>query len=126
MQEYLGVSKERLLKVLNFLVQHQLIRVDGNYFKAGERITHIDKNSPIINLHHRNWRLKALQAQEAPAQNDLFFSVPMAISKKDIPKIKVILESALKDVYEVIRNSGDEDICCLNIDWFQVNPKERN
>ena len=75
----------------------------------------------MINLHHRNWRMKALQKQEIPDDRDLFFTVPMSLATKDIEKVKLILQKAVKEIYALLGDSEDQSIACLNIDWFRVS-----
>ena len=118
---FLGMDLEKVEKILTFLLEKKILMDGSEGLVQSSRITHLEKDSPMINLHHRNWRMKALQKQEIPDDRDLFFTVPMSLATKDIEKVKLILQKAVKEIYALLGDSEDQSIACLNIDWFRVS-----
>lgn len=122
----LRMNSDKLDIVLEFLLSEQLIKEINAELQHTDVSTHIASDSPFVNLHHRNWRIKALARHESKKTNDLFYTGPMSLSEKDIPKVKLILEESLKKIYKVIEPSPAEVVSCLNIDWFQISSKDKN
>jgi len=54
------------------------------------------------------------------ATDELFFSSPMTLSRKDKQKLREKIIEFIKDFMKTIQNSDEEILCCLNIDWFEV------
>ncbi|MDO9183168.1 MAG: hypothetical protein Q7U04_12205 [Bacteriovorax sp.] len=54
------------------------------------------------------------------SSEDLAFTAPVSIAKKDIPKIKKILLEAITEISKVVEDSPSEEIVYLGIDWIQI------
>jgi hypothetical protein len=96
-----------------------VIPTDGERFKIGPRRTHLDRNSPLRSRHHMNWRMKAMEKMSKNADEEFFFSAPMRIDQVTYEKISELLQSLVKDVNNKIDEAQDEQVACLNIDWFK-------
>jgi hypothetical protein len=71
-----------------------------------------------------NWRTKALQGHEGLSSEELAFTAPMSIAKKDFEKIREKIMTCIKDSIDVAKESEAEDLAFLNIDWMWVKPRE--
>lgn len=69
--------------------------------------------------HHTNWRMKAIQKMDTRAKEELYFTAPMSIAKKDFELIREKLNVALKDIVDIAKESAAEEVVCLNIDFFR-------
>jgi len=100
-------------KVLSFLINRRLISKgpDGS-FDSGDVTVRLGNNSPNIIKHHTNWRLFAIDALEKETINDLHYSGIVSLSEKDAFKIK--------DSIKVIKDSKEEELFCLNLDFFNT------
>jgi uncharacterized protein (TIGR02147 family) len=116
----LKINKVMTRTIIDFLLVHGLIKMENDKFKMSVQSTHLSANSPLISRHHQNWRLKAFSKMEQTESDELFFTSPVSISKSDIPIVRKILVEALDKVFEVIDPSKEEELACLNIDWFKV------
>ena len=84
----------------------------------GPQVTHMGHDSPFVNRHHANWRLKGLQYLENLSDNDLFCTGPMALSKEAAKSIRKSLVELIERSTKSAANSDSEVVRCLNIDWF--------
>jgi uncharacterized protein (TIGR02147 family) len=116
---YFRISKARAGKIVEFLVQTGLcISADGK-LKMGPRQTHLEADSPLVQRHHSNWRLKAMQRYENLTDEELCYTGPMSISAEDFSKIREMLVQLVQGTTKIATTSKEEGLACLNIDWFR-------
>lgn len=48
----------------------------------------------------------------------------MTVGKNDVETIRAILLKAIQDVGKVVDPAPNEELMCLNIDWFKVSGRE--
>ena len=118
--EYLGLERSLVNQVIEFLIKNQLIIENGNKFEIGPQVTHVGHDSPFVNRHHSNWRIKALQAMDKTKKDDLFYTGPMALSKSASNKIKKLVIELIEKSTKEAAESESEVLRCLTIDWFDV------
>ncbi len=106
--------------VLDFLVGVGLSTSDGKEYRPGLNRIHLPADSPIISKHHMNWRLRAMQALEAREPESLHYSGPICISKDVAEKIRGMILHLLSDAESLIREAKDEEVYCLDIDFFKI------
>ena len=119
--QHLGLSKDLMSKILNFLLSRGLLIKEGAILKFGPTSTYIPSDSLFINNHRRNWRLKALEHLSDPKEESLYLSSVVTLSKDDAKKIQDLLQITYKTLSNTVRESTGESLFCLNIDWFQVS-----
>lgn len=121
---YLSLSEERVREVVSFLIKAGLAEKNSDGTLNRRKLsTHLEANSPWIKSHHRNWRLKAMDASSS--KENLHYSAPMSLSKEDFFLIKEILTSTIRKVDDILIPSESEKLVCLNIDWFDLTPDEK-
>jgi len=118
--QLLRLDVSTIKKVLDFLIEHQLIVEEKGHFKLGPPVTHIDADSPYVIKHHTNWRLKAIQSLEKNSSESLHYSGPMALSEKLAKEIRENLVSIIQSTTQKVQMSESEKLSCLNIDWFTI------
>ncbi len=118
---HLGIEEDKANEILDFLISTGLVIHDEEGLKIGKK-THVPKSDPLVLNHHRNWRLQGISAQARKKQEDLFYTGPMVISKKDFEVVKDKVGSFLEDFYKVVGPSECEELYCLNIDLFEAKP----
>ncbi len=114
----LSVEREKVTEILNFLVSTGLVIEDLGLYKMGPQRTHLEKTSPFIVKHHTNWRLKALQRSENLTDEELMFSGPLSISKKDFKHIRDEIVSLISKVSETVKNTDAEELAVFEVDLF--------
>lgn len=92
---------------------------DGLY-KIGLTKIHLPKDSPQIQRHHTNWRMQAIRSIDINNPQDLHYSTVVAMASRDRPKIREILIKAIEECRNVIKDSGEEGVQSICIDFFSL------
>ena len=103
---------------LEFLVQIGILRQHGNHFQQGEVRLHLGTDSPFVNKHHTNWRIKAIQSLDNKNDTDMHYSGVITCSHQDIEKIREVMLSAIQEIKALIRESQDETLFVYSLDLF--------
>lgn len=120
LQRSLGLSDDSFERAFRFLVDKGLL-VETPQLKPGATTIFIGKDESILRAHHANWRLKAVQSLDQELPSDLHFTSLFSMSRKDSQKIREILVSELKKIRETVKNSADEELHLLGVDFFRVD-----
>jgi uncharacterized protein (TIGR02147 family) len=105
--------------MLNFLVSTGLCVEKAGKYYLGSQSTFLEQSSPHYLKHLTNWRLKAVSAAESSQPEDFLITAPMSLSQKDFELIREQLMKTLKDVLARVKDSKEETVACLNIDFFR-------
>lgn len=107
-------------EVLEFLIRSDLAYLeDGKYHHKINR-THLEKSSPFLKQHHANWRIKSIQKKDISDENDLSFTAPLSLSKKDFDFLREEIVQLIKKVSDTVTETSPEDVYCFNLDFFKV------
>ncbi|HRO67840.1 MAG TPA: hypothetical protein PL182_09780, partial [Pseudobdellovibrionaceae bacterium] len=71
--------------------------------------------------HHQNWRVQALLKAEALGEDELMFTSPMTLSKKDFEEFKIELSDLIQRFSARVKESPSEEVGCFNLDWFWLS-----
>lgn len=116
----LGVKRVQLLFYLEQLKAQGFVeKIGGRWvYKGGE--FHAPKNSPLVVLHHQNWRHRAiLDAQDFGSAN-LHFTSVQTLSKDDFERIKALLLDFISDASSIAGPSKPEEGVALTCDFFKI------
>jgi uncharacterized protein (TIGR02147 family) len=114
------ISKAEARAIVDFLLATGLcIEKDGE-IHMGPKNTHTEAGSPLAVRHHTNWRLRAVQRIEKLGPQELAFTAPVSIAKKDMAKIRARILEMIEDVAKTVKASEPEQLACLSIDWIEV------
>jgi uncharacterized protein (TIGR02147 family) len=120
LQKYFNLPIPQILSVLEFLTEHGLIESQRDRLRVLKSSLFIAKDSPLLGQHHSNWRLKALETFSRKKNDDLFFTSVTSLSMNDFEWLRERIAGLLEEVVERVKDSKDEKLACLNIDWFEV------
>jgi uncharacterized protein (TIGR02147 family) len=112
------LSPALVRQVVEFLVSKGLCSMDGERIQFGITATYVDRSSPFVNGHRRNWRIKALEHLAEPQENDVFYSGPYSLSSADAELIRRELIGLIGRISAKVGASPPERLMCLNVDWF--------
>ncbi|MDG0814904.1 TIGR02147 family protein [Bdellovibrio svalbardensis] len=118
--EALQVSSEKIVETLEHLEAIGLVRKEGFEFHPGQQEIRLGKDSHYILKHHTNWRLQAMQSLERERLNELHYSGVVSLSTQDVVKIKDLLLESIKNSISVIKESKEEQLFCLTMDFFDL------
>jgi uncharacterized protein (TIGR02147 family) len=117
----LATTRNQMFEILNFLTQTGLCTEEKGVFKMGDRHIHLPNESPQAVRHHTNWRLKAMHEMDDRSPDELFFTAPMSIARKDFDSVREKINFAIKEIVEIAKASDAEEVVCLNIDFFRCS-----
>lgn len=108
-------------EMLDFLLAKGLCVEENEQIKIGPSKTHLSKESPLVWKHHQNWRIKAFDRHQKLEDEELFFTSPLTISKKDMAVVREKIVQLIEQVSSVVDETEPERLACLNIDWVKIN-----
>lgn len=120
LREYLRLEASEIDPVIDFLIQHRVLVESHGRLKQGSTRIHLPKESPFLMKHHMNWRVKAIQSLDSEKPEDLHYSLVISLSKKDVVKMKEIVLEAVQKTDRLLKETGDEVVYSLCMDWFKV------
>lgn len=114
------ISRTRVAEVTRFLTEAGLCNeTDGRLF-TGTQSTHLEQGSPHLLKHYTNWRLRALQAAESLREQELMYTMNVALSKDDFALLREEMVQFIKSFLARAFPSPPEEIACFNLDWFWI------
>jgi uncharacterized protein (TIGR02147 family) len=105
---------------LEFLLESNLIRKVDDGFELVAKRTHLGASSPLAAVHHRNWRVVAMNRYERMNSRDFAFTSPVTLSRADAAHVREVLVGAVSAVTKLVEPSPSESLCLLNIDWLEL------
>lgn len=120
---YLGISSQQCLKVLDYLVNIQLLKKSDDHYSVTNSWARLDNSSPYIVKHHSNWRQKSIQSLDNQNDEDLHYSGVYSMSHETAHKIKDSFLSLLKQQTKEIELSREEDLYVVGVDFFKLLAK---
>lgn len=107
-------------EILDFLETNGLVNRTSGKYAISSKDLFLGNDSPLISRHHANWRLRALTALDREQKDELHYSTAVVISTADAEKIKRILVRAIEEKRNAVKASGNEELFCVNVDFFKV------
>lgn len=122
LRQYLGLSRDEVGEIVDFLLHSNLIEKVKGQFQLGPAFTHVGENSKHVVRHHQNWRLKAISNLDSKSADNLHYTGPMALSKKVFDKYRAEQIQLIQKLSREAITSDSELLTCLNVDWFNIQP----
>jgi uncharacterized protein (TIGR02147 family) len=97
-----------------------LVKWDGKKWTRAPAHSHLSKDSPMIGIHHLNWRQRAIENSFAPGRDELHYTLVQTHSQEDLERIKQTLLSSIDKCREIMLPSANEELTCLCLDFFRV------
>lgn len=117
--EYFKLSRPRVGEIVAFLLRTGLCVQENGHIRPGKTAIHVPRNSEFVNNHRRNWREKAREKFSEPDRNDIFYSSPVSISREDAELFQRELLRMIKEFSKRVESSLEQQLMCLNLDWFK-------
>jgi uncharacterized protein (TIGR02147 family) len=120
---YLHMDTKKVREVIDFLTSIGVLGYEtdqGDSLKVGRKSIHLGADSPLIAKHHTNWRLQAIRSLERTNPEDLHYSSVISISEADAARVREILVKTIESIKPIIRQSDEEAVKCLSLDFFKV------
>lgn len=117
LSKYFQIPIQDIRQKTSFLLKYGILKREENGLEIGTNTIFVDKNSPMINFHRKNWRLRGFQ--EMSNQQNLFYVSPMCISKNLFKKAKNSFLKIIKELHDDIPNEDAEELVCINLDIYK-------
>jgi uncharacterized protein (TIGR02147 family) len=116
----LNLPTDAVERALEFLLSTRLvIRRDGGFSIATKR-THLSATSPLVAVHHRNWRTKAMALYDRQKPSDFVFTAAIALAKEDLGKVRELLTQSVANLAKIVEPSKSETLAMFNIDFLEL------
>lgn len=120
-------SISQKLQVDNFTVEHtlqilksfDLVKYEKGKWQYSSGEMHVPKNSPLVNLHHNNWKQRAMLDSQKLRTDGVHFTVVQSIDAKAWEQIKFKLLEFIGDFAKIAGPADCEDLVCLTLDFFK-------
>lgn len=120
---HLGLTSTLVEKVLHGLQDMGLAHYENHRWLGNPGNLHLSRDSPLIRMHHNNWRQRAMN--EIPAEHLRFqFSAVLTHSREDFKTLQDMILDFLDRASAVVEKSPAEQMSCLNIDFLPLGPDE--
>ncbi|MFN8792431.1 MAG: DUF4423 domain-containing protein [Bdellovibrionales bacterium] len=120
----LHLPLNQVIADLERLEQMGLIRKTGLHYQPSVGQIHLGRSSTHLLKHHTNWRLQALQNLPFEDNTELHYSAVVTLSEDDILRVKDRLLDAIKSCVDIIKDSKEEKLYGLSLDFFNVLKRE--
>jgi uncharacterized protein (TIGR02147 family) len=117
--EYFGLSPIRVGEITAFLLRTGICAEKDGMLTPGKTAIHVNKKSDFVSNHWRNWRDKAREKVTRPDEDDIFYSSPVSISKKDAETFRRELLKMIQSFSKAVADSPAQELVCLNVDFFK-------
>jgi uncharacterized protein (TIGR02147 family) len=118
----LHLSETCVVQILEGLEQMALVRRESGATRWVHTMesVHVGRDSPLVNLYHNHWRLKAIEhAYERPGV-DVHFTSVTAVSVDAFKEIKALILDTIERWSSIAGPSASEEAVCFSLDLFRV------
>lgn len=116
----LGLDENLVQETLQKLVEIGFVEQKKDTWQMLPKFIHLSKGSIFTRLHHINWRNVAHQKLSNGNKKQMNFTSVASLSKKDMQLIEDILRKSIMRFEESVKDSEEETLIALNIDFFEV------
>lgn len=117
----LNLPRKLVSGVMDFLLDVGMCKEVSGKLLMGPSRTHLEAESIEVGKHHLNWRLKSAERVDSILPEELMFSSPMTLSRKDFEKIRAMIIDTIEEAGTVVDDSPPELLAYLNIDWLEIS-----
>ena len=118
-REKFDLATREAQRIISFLTEIGLIIEEKGVYKTGPINTHLDKSSPFVVSHLRNWRIKAMEKTDKFTEEELMYSCSFSISKEDFAVLREEFLQVIQKFLKTAQASPSEELGLLNIDLLK-------
>jgi uncharacterized protein (TIGR02147 family) len=120
LEEHFKLSATEIGEALDFLEKIALIKREKNGFAVESFRMHLPGDSSLINQHHTQWRLMALNDLNKINRGSLHYSAIISLSHKDAADFKKESLNFIETFEKKLKDSKDEVLYSMGFDWFEI------
>ncbi len=118
--QHFDLPRIKVLEVIKFLHQTHLCIENAGRYKVGTQSTHVEKGSPYLTHHYRNWRIRSIQQSETLSDEELMYTAAVSLSHKDFEILREEMVGFIKTFLKRTHESPAEDIAYFNLDFLWI------
>lgn len=120
MADRIGLKRNAVLSHLKQLEAQGFVENRKGHwiYKAGE--FHTPKNSPLVVLHHQNWRSRAVIDAQEFENESVHFTGVLTLSRDDLERLKSLLLTFISEANQIASPSRPEEAIALTCDLFKL------
>lgn len=118
MAKKLSLTEDFVLHCLKLLEGYGLVRKENDRWIHNSSSFHVSKKSPLVSLHHSNWRARAVLDAQNPLNENLHFTVVQSISRQDYENLKQLFLNTIDEYNKIASPSQEEELICFCLDFF--------
>lgn len=120
LRDYFKIGSDHLLKILQFLENHQLVTKQGDEFVPTQNWVRLDRSSPHITQLHSNWRHKAIQNFDHQKPRDLHYSGVFSMDEKTAKSVREVLLNTISKEVKKIEAAPEKELYVIGLDFFDL------
>lgn len=118
--ERLLIPVDMVRRTLHQLVEYGYLSEEKERFVPTEKVLHLSSDSPLIGVHHQNWRNYVASNFKRTLSAGIHYSSLYAMSKKDFDKLREMTIEFIENTRKVVVDSQEEDLYGINVDFFNL------
>jgi uncharacterized protein (TIGR02147 family) len=105
---------------LRFLETNGFVARDGARwaYRAGEQ--HVPRDSPLVSMHHNNWRARAVLDAQRTAGDGLHFTAVQSIDRRAWELLREKILAHIEEFSRIAAPAKEERLVCFSCDFFDV------
>jgi uncharacterized protein (TIGR02147 family) len=116
----LNLEEDFVRECLEKLESFNLVKRIGERWVFSSQSIHLPKTSPLIGIHHGNWKSRAVLSSQTAANDHLHYTVVQSLSREDFQKVKAVLLETIDHFSKIALPSKEEELVCFSCDFFRV------
>jgi plasmid maintenance system antidote protein VapI len=116
--DHLGLSKVVVTDCLRRLKDWGFVREVGSKWEYAGGEFHLPKDSPLVILHHQNWRMRAVLDAQVTEGENIHYTNVQTISRSDLAALREKLLDFIEECNSMMRPSPPEEAVVLTFDLF--------
>jgi uncharacterized protein (TIGR02147 family) len=116
----LHLPESLVMEALEVLAEQGLVRRVGSSWEYASGEMHVAKESPLVSLHHNNWRQRAVLSAQVPSARNMHYTQVQSMSREAYEKIRTMVLKFIDEATKEAGPSTGEELVAVNIDIFPV------
>lgn len=116
----LGLPTSKIENCLAKLEEMGMVSGEKGKWQALNKSYHLASGSPLIGIHHSNWRNYCLQDLSKDKKDSLHYSVVHSLSEKDFELLKEMILTFISQSKKIVANSPEQEIVGIGIDCYRL------
>lgn len=118
--ERLQLSREIVEEALSELKEFGLVRLVKDRWVFNSTELHVAQDSPLVSLHHNNWRQQAVLNSQKRQTSNVHFTVVQSMDLQAWQRIKEKVLQLISQETEIAGPAKEELLICFACDFFEV------